>query len=116
MEHCISTPPDTQAPWYFAGANQAGALGSSPGSIHSVPGFEDARHDALLALIAWTEEGVAPESIIATKWRNDTLVDEVLRQRPLCPYPKQATYIGEGNPDEASNWRCRDLYERSAIH
>ena len=67
MQHCAGTPPDMNAPWYFAGANQAGTLSLEPGSVHSTPGFEDAEHDALLALMRWTEEGVAPESIVATK-------------------------------------------------
>ena len=111
MQHCAGTPPDVNAPWYFAGANQAGTLSLSPGSVHSVLGFQDAQHDILLALMDWTEKGVAPDSIIATNWRNDTLYDEVWRQRPICPYPKQAKYVGSGDPDLAESWRCEFLYD-----
>jgi len=111
MQHCAGTPPDMNAPWYFAGANQAGALGVSPGSVYSVPGFADAKHDALLALMAWVENGTAPDQIVATKWVDDKLVDKVLRQRPVCPFPKQARFIGRGDPDVAENWVCRFLYE-----
>jgi len=75
-----------------------------------VPGFMDAKHDALLALMAWVEHGTAPDQIVATKWHNDTLTDSVLRQRPLCPYPKQAKYSGHGDPNVAENWSCRDIY------
>lgn len=95
------------APWYFAGPNQARRLGTS---AYSVPGFSDAQHDVLLAMMAWVENGTAPDQIIATKWENDTLHDTVERQRPICAYPKQAMYSGEGDEDEAENWRCENLY------
>ena len=88
---------------YFAGGNQAASLSSS---VNGVPGFRDADHDALLALVKWTENGTAPEHIIATKWVNDTLQDKVLRQRPLCPYPQQAKFV-TGNPDLAENVSTR---------
>ena len=113
MQHCALTPPDVNAPWYFAGANQAGSL-LPLGAKHSVPGFEDAQHDILMALMEWTENGRAPNSIVATKWRNDTLYDEVWKQRPICPYPRQAMYSGEGDPDVASSWRCEFLYDLKA--
>lgn len=104
MEHCAGTA--TNAPWYFAGAIQANTLGVRPGTVSGVPGFRDAEHDILLALMRWTEGGQAPDRIIATKWHNDTLPDEVSRQRPLCPYPERARYSGQGNPDEAASWKC----------
>ena len=111
MQHCAGTPTDVDAPWYFAGANQASALNTA---VHSVPGFTDAKHDALLALMAWTEHGIAPDSLIATKFQNDSTADAVMRQRPLCPYPKQARYSGHGNADEAVNWSCQSLYDVNA--
>ncbi|KAK3670568.1 hypothetical protein LTR78_009536 [Recurvomyces mirabilis] len=116
MQHCAGTPSDVNAPWYFAGANQAGDLGVEPGSVYSVPGFMDAKHDALLALMAWVEHDTAPDQIVATKWHNDTLTDSVLRQRPLCPYPKQAKYSGHGDPNVAENWSCRDIYSMTMQH
>lgn len=106
MQHCTGTPEDVNAPWYIAGGNQAGNLGRSPGSVSGVPGFRDAEHDVLLALMEWTENGTAPEHIIATKWHNDTLQDRVLRQRPICPFPQRAEYDGEGNIDAATSWKC----------
>lgn len=116
MQHCSGTPENVNAPWYFAGATQAGDVGSSPGSVHSVPGFEDAEHDVLLALMAWVEAGRAPESVVATKWVNDTRLEEgVLRQRPLCMFPKQAKYGGSGDPDEPGNWRCEDPWARGVV-
>lgn len=102
MQHCTGTPASQSAPWYFAGANQASILGTS---IHSTPGFSDGRHDALLALMEWTEQGTAPNSIIATRFKNDTVSEGVERQRPLCMYPKQAKYLG-GDVNQASSWTC----------
>ncbi|EON64415.1 hypothetical protein W97_03646 [Coniosporium apollinis CBS 100218] len=107
LQHCVGTPSNMNAPWYFAGPNQARRLGTS---AYSVPGFSDAQHDVLLAMMAWVENGTAPDQIIATKWENDTLHDTVERQRPICAYPKQAMYSGEGDEDEAENWRCESLY------
>ncbi|CAK3891157.1 ferulic acid Esterase Feruloyl esterase [Lecanosticta acicola] len=107
MQHCLGTPTDVDAPWYFGGANQAAALSTS---VSGVPGFRDAKHDALLALMAWTENGTAPDAIIATAWQNETLHDEVLRQRPLCPYPQHARYLGQGDPNLAQSWKCTSAY------
>ncbi|KAL9080116.1 MAG: hypothetical protein Q9157_001076 [Trypethelium eluteriae] len=105
MQHCANSVND--APWYFAGANQPFELGSS---VYSVPGFSDPKHDILLALMAWTEEDRAPDSIIATKFANDSVEAPVIRQRPLCPFPTQARYVGLGNEDDAESWECRALY------
>ncbi|TVY75617.1 putative feruloyl esterase B-1, partial [Lachnellula suecica] len=61
MQHCQGSVND--APWYIAGGNQPFALGAA---TTGVPGFNDARHDAMLALMQWVEQGVAPEEIVAT--------------------------------------------------
>ncbi|GKZ26950.1 hypothetical protein AbraCBS73388_003466 [Aspergillus brasiliensis] len=107
MEHCYNTPPDMNAPWYIAGADQASTINTS---TWSVPGYRDAQHDVVLAMMAWVENGTAPDSIIATVWKNDTTAEEVRRQRPVCHYPYQARYIGKGDPGEAANWECGLLY------
>ncbi|GAB7365183.1 hypothetical protein MBLNU230_g6269t2 [Neophaeotheca triangularis] len=111
MLHCAGTAPNSNAPWYFAGGNQAGDLGTG---VSGVPGFEDEEHDALLALMAWTERDVAPEKIVATKWVEDDVRDEVLRQRPLCPFPKVAKFDGSGHPDEADSWSCGESDDAQA--
>jgi feruloyl esterase len=102
MNHCGGTPSTVNAPWYFAGPDQPTFLGPS---VHSTPGFEDTKHDVLLAMMAWVENGTAPDEIIATKYVNETEHAEVQRQRPLCMYPKRAKYIG-GDMDKAESWRC----------
>lgn len=107
MGHCSGTQASMKAPWYFAGGNQQVALADD---VYSVPGFEDKEHDVLKAMMAWVEEGRVPEYIIGTKYINDTTHDEVLRQRPLCMYPRQAKYTGEGDVNDATSWECKSLY------
>jgi feruloyl esterase len=48
------------------------------------------------------EKNKAPESIIASKVANG----QVVRTRPLCPYPLVARYKGQGSIDEAANFSC----------
>ncbi|KAJ5640686.1 ferulic acid Esterase/Feruloyl esterase [Penicillium herquei] len=107
MEHCMSTPTTMNAPWYIAGANQAAELGDN---VSGVPGYRDSKHDVILALMNWVENGTAPDSIIATKYTDDATHDEVLRQRPICPYPLQAQYSGSGDADLPENWSCGSIY------
>ena len=107
MGHCASTSSIMNAPWYFAASGQPQTLGTN---IYSVPGYSDNQHDILLAIVAWVENGTAPESIIATKYVNDSVEAGVDRQRPVCVYPKQAIYNGSGNPDLAESWGCQSLY------
>ena len=78
--------------------------------MQSVPGFEDPRHDVVLALMRWVEDGVAPEELIATKFVDDGVEKGVRRQRPVCPYPMQAKWDGLGDPDLAKSWACKGLY------
>ncbi|KAF2191548.1 feruloyl esterase B precursor [Zopfia rhizophila CBS 207.26] len=107
MGHCSGTYPNMNAPWYFAGSGQANALGAT---VHGTPGFEDKEHDVLRAMMAWVENGTAPDAIIATKYADEKVHAEVSRQRPLCMYPKQARYTGSGDPNSASSWQCTLLY------
>lgn len=108
MGHCAGTSASVNAPWYFGGGGQASSLSTNAAS--PVPELNDPQHNILLALMAWTENGTAPDAIVATKWENDTLHDKVLRQRPLCPYPQHAQYCGHGNPDDAASWKCVSPY------
>jgi feruloyl esterase len=107
MGHCSGTQPKMNAPWYFAGANQQVVLGPA---VYSVPGFADKEHDVLMAMMAWVEEGKSPEYIVGTKYVDDATHTGVMRQRPLCMYPMQAKYKGEGDVDLASSWECKWLY------
>lgn len=117
MTHCGSTPSNQNAPWYFAGANQVWHLNleSNATSVHSVPGFQDSKHDVLLAMMSWVENGTAPHQIIATKWEDDATRDVVYRQRPFCKYPYTPVYSGTGDANNATNWDCKPLYGNATI-
>lgn len=99
MEHCMGSA--AAAPWYIGGGAQ-----SVTGASHSVPGFADPEHDVILAIVAWVEGGTAPDKIVATKFRNDSVFAGVESQRPLCAYPLQAAYLGRGGVKDARNWEC----------
>ena len=57
--------------------------------------------DALSAIVAWVEQGIAPESLTATGRAFPG------RSRPLCAYPMHAHYKGQGNPEDAASFECR---------
>ena len=73
-----------------------------PGMGHCSGGPGPDRFDALSALENWVENGIAPDSLKASKVVNG----EVTRTRPLCVYPEVATYSGRGSTDEAENFYC----------
>lgn len=83
--HCAGGP----------GPDQAGGAGQDAPIV-------DTKHDMLSALEAWVEAGVAPGAIVASKVEDG----RVVRTRPLCPYPMQARYKGQGSTDAADSFEC----------
>jgi feruloyl esterase len=73
-----------------------------PGMAHCGGGVGPDQNDAVTAVVDWVEQGVAPDSLIASK----IVGGKVVRSRPLCPYPQVARYRGEGSIDDAANFRC----------
>jgi feruloyl esterase len=51
------------------------------------------------------EKKQAPDSIVASHSTNGA----VDRTRPLCPYPRTATYSGSGSTDDAASFACTDV-------
>jgi feruloyl esterase len=74
----------------------------APGMLHCRGGPGPNTFDAHGALEAWVERGVAPDSIVATHLTNG--VPD--RTRPLCPYPKVATYKGSGDINRVESFTC----------
>jgi feruloyl esterase len=74
-----------------------------PGMLHC-RGGEAAldQFDLLSAVMDWVEKGVAPDSVVATGQAFPG------RSRPLCAYPKHAHYTGNGNPEDAQSFVCRE--------
>jgi len=73
-----------------------------PGMFHCGGGVGVSTFDALTPLVTWVERGTAPESIVGSR----VVDDNVVRTRPLCPYPQVAKYKGSGSIDDASNFVC----------
>lgn len=58
--------------------------------------------DMLGEMVEWVEQGKAPASISAT---GRAFAGQ---SRPLCPYPQHAHYKGNGNPNDAASFECRE--------
>jgi len=76
-----------------------------PGMYHCSGGPGPNAFDALTPRVNWGEAGVAPETIVATKFVNDT-PPAVQMTRPLCLFPKVAKYAGSGSTSIAANFTC----------
>lgn len=73
-----------------------------PGMQHCSGGIGPDQFDTLSAIEAWVEHGRAPEAIAAS-----TKPDSATPHRlPLCPYPQQARYSGNGAVGDSANWHC----------
>jgi feruloyl esterase len=86
-----------------------------PGMGHCSGGPTTDQADYLTPLVAWVEQGQAPDRIVASArgpgnpggvnsevpptWAPD-------RTRPLCPFPAVARYDGSGDVERAESWAC----------
>ena len=96
----------TRVEQHMGGAEQTSAfirLFMAPGVTHCAGGPGPQPTGQLEALLAWVEEGRAPEALTATR-RDQS--GAVVRSRPLCPHPLVARYRGTGSTDEAANFVC----------
>jgi feruloyl esterase len=75
----------------------------APGVAHCAGGPGPQPAGVLDALVAWVEDGKAPESLTAVR-RDQS--GAVTRSRPLCQYPLVAKYTGKGSTDDARNFVC----------
>jgi feruloyl esterase len=91
MDHCAGGP----------GAHAFGQVGESFQGL-----AKDKRYNAVLALVDWVENGNAPESIVGTKFVNDTVALGVDSQRVHCAFPKKSVLENCGDWKEAQAWKC----------
>jgi feruloyl esterase len=94
MWHCGASIGPGPGPSSFGGMIQQPA-----------PSF-DPQHDLLSALTQWVEKGVAPNSVIATKYNSDNPQLGIQMQRPLCVYPQIPVYRGSGDTNSAASFAC----------
>jgi feruloyl esterase len=90
---------------HCGGGDGAHAIGQGSDEVYSY----DPKENVLMALVDWVEKGNAPETLIGTKFVNDTVSLGVEFQRAHCKYPKRNKYKGTGNATEIDSWECVDL-------
>lgn len=87
-----------------------------PGMAHCSGGPATDQFDLLGPLVAWVEQGIAPQAVTATArgaghpgGENKELPADwsPQRTRPLCAWPTVATYSGAGPLEAASSFSCR---------
>ena len=86
-----------------------------PGMNHCSGGPATDQFDMLAPLVAWVEQGKAPDSVTAkARGAGAKVVNNELpaswsahRTRPLCVYPKVARYNGTGDVESASSFSCK---------
>jgi hypothetical protein len=79
----------------------------APGVAHCGGGAGPQPTGQLEALLDWVEQGRAPESLLAVRHDGTGATGAT---KPLCPYPKVASYQGAGDPGKAVNFQCSDKY------
>lgn len=95
MFHCNSGPG-------------AWVLGQGGGA--SAQGAFDREHNVLAAVVAWAEQGVAPETVTGTKYVDDTVSLGVAFQRSHCRWPLRNVYLGGGrDPNQTTSWECQEV-------
>jgi Tannase and feruloyl esterase len=75
----------------------------APGVAHCGGGAGPPPSGQFEALVRWVEQGDDPDTLDAI--RTDAN-GNVVRSRPLCPYPMVARYKGSGSTDDVRNFRC----------
>ena len=91
MEHCGGGP----------GPNAVGGVFGLPSPSR------DPGHDIVAALAHWVEDGAAPDSIVATRYRDNDPAKAIEAQRPWCAYPATARYAGRGDRSAPASFVCQ---------
>lgn len=92
MGHCAGGP----------GATFIGNVGASVASLSP-------DQNVLMAMVRWVEKGVPPDTILGTKYVNDTPALGMEFQRAHCRYPFRNVYVGPkstGGWKDPANWKC----------
>ena len=107
--------PDDTAAWFDeldrnegGDAEQFARYFEVPGMGHVAGGPATDQHSGLTALVAWVEQGTAPEQLVASVNPANPEVPadwSPTRSRPLCVYPEVPQYIS-GDTESASSFAC----------
>ncbi|KAH7353369.1 Tannase/feruloyl esterase [Plectosphaerella cucumerina] len=90
MRHCFGGP----------GAAAIGNGGFEP--VHSL----DPEENVLMAIVRWVEEGIAPESVVGTRFVNEDQSAGVDYKRRHCKYPARNVFQGTGDVKDIDSWAC----------
>ena len=82
--------------------NNFAKLYLAPGVDHCNGGDGPDKIDGFESLVDWVENGREPTTLIAKKIENG----QVTMQRPLCQYPQQTIYTGNGDTNNPKNFLC----------
>ncbi len=74
-----------------------------PGMGHCSGGVGPSKFNMVTALEDWSEKGIAPDQVLATRLDKDGKPDMT---RPLCPWPQVAKHNGTGPINEAKSFYC----------
>jgi tannase/feruloyl esterase len=112
-----AVPPLATVNYYSQVTSKMGQKAADFSRLYMVPGMQHCgggpgpnsfREPITEALQRWVENGTAPDTLIATKYKVDgNPPGGVARTRPLCSYPKVAHYNGSGSIDDAANFTCQ---------
>lgn len=129
VSDAIFSVQDTEA-WYRGVQRKTAGNAASFARLYNVPGMGHCaggpatdQADFITPLVAWVEQGVAPQAIVAQARGagNAGGVNTDLpaawspaRTRPLCPFPSVARYGGQGDVEVAGTFRCERGHGRHA--
>lgn len=108
------------------GGDGANAFGAVQQASNDMPPLNhDPQYDVLAAMVQWVESGIAPSSLIAVHYQNNTVAGGIDAIRPLCQvstfdsshfksrpaidvfvqYPKSLYYTG-GDELDPTSYTC----------
>jgi feruloyl esterase len=108
-----SVPPKDAINYYNAVGKRLGAktvkesmrffmvpgMGHGPGTN----GAENFNFDALRLIEQWKEDGLAPDQLIVSHFKDGVEIGK----RLVCQYPQVAIYKGNGNPEDPASYSCK---------
>ncbi|KAF2260259.1 tannase and feruloyl esterase [Lojkania enalia] len=86
---------------HCSGGDGASVIGQGSRSVESL----DPEQNVLMAIVKWVEEGIAPETIVGTRWVDGVETKGVDYRRAHCRYPRRNVYRG-GDPKMEESWEC----------
>jgi hypothetical protein len=66
----------------------------------------DPQENVLMAIVRWVEEGIAPDTITGTAFRNGNQSAGIDFKRKHCRWPYRNVYKGPGDHKDAASWEC----------